>query len=146
MIIPRDWTLLVIAAAPSSGALAPVQLQKALFLLSENLRGKIKGAGFHTFEPYDYGPFSSHIYQDAEALEALGLITIRRPPEVRYNQFSVTEAGRARADRLRSELSEDARRYVDDVVAWCLSLSFNALVAAIYDKYPAMRANSVFQG
>ncbi|MEO6022952.1 MAG: hypothetical protein ABIP64_07525, partial [Burkholderiales bacterium] len=78
----RDWTLLVLAKA---GELQPVQLQKSLFLLGRNLNEHQLATGnFYNFEAYDYGPFSSGIYADAEMLEQGKLIIIKRPPEVRY--------------------------------------------------------------
>jgi len=42
-------------------------------------------------------------------------------------------------------LSDEVRKYLDDVVEWTRSLSFTELVKAIYQDYPDMKANSVFR-
>lgn len=141
---PSDWTLLVIAAGRAP--LQPVQLQKALFLLGRNLPLKVlRTDTFYDFYAYDYGPFSTAVYSDAEWLATEGLVAISQPPEARFKRFQATEKGTARADELRREIGESTRSYLDRVVAWVQSISFNDLVSAIYAKYPDMRANSVFQ-
>jgi uncharacterized protein YwgA len=100
---PIDWTLIAIANANDS--LLPVQLQKSLFLLGSNLKPRqLKTKKYYTFEPYDYGPFCSDVYADAEELETHGLVAIKRPPEVRYKEYSVTELGARKAKELESEL------------------------------------------
>lgn len=143
---PIDWTLLCIAEAGNQ-PLQPVQLQKALFLLGRNLPlSRLKAETFYSFEPYDYGPFAAGVYRDAEALEQGGLVTIKRPPLTRFNQYSSTDAGRETAASLRKELPADVAKYLTDVIKFTQSLSFNELVAAIYKAYPDMKANSVFQG
>jgi uncharacterized protein len=136
----KDWTLLVIAAA-GGHSLSPVQLQKALFLLGENLQ---LGAGFFHFTPYDYGPFDSAVYSEAEGLEREGLVRIETPP-YSYREYRATDEGRARAEALRPQLAEGVAGYVDQVVTWVRSRSFNDLVRAIYQAYPKMKANSVFR-
>ena len=142
---PKDWTLLVIAEAGEQ-PVQPVQLQKALFLISRNLRRRdLTTSGFYAFTPYDYGPFCSTIYSDAEELETEGLVFISRPPESRYRTYRATEAGLQRASGLKSELSAQATTYLTRVVEFVQKHSFNELVSAIYKAYPDMKANSVFQ-
>jgi hypothetical protein len=136
----KDWTLLVIAAAAGQ-PVSPVQLQKALFLLGENLQ---LGAGFFHFTPYDYGPFDSAVYSEAESLDREGLVRIETPP-FSYREYRATDDGRARADILRQQLPEGVASYLDQVVTWVRSRSFNDLVRAIYQAYPKMKANSVFR-
>lgn len=146
VLTPGDWTLLVIAAAPGQ-AIEPVQLQKSLFLLGRNLsRAQLRVANFYEFSAYDYGPFCSAVYEDAERLEREGLVRIARPPETRFNMYSVTEAGVARAAKIGSGLAEPTREYLRAVVTWTRSLSFNDLVSSIYKAFPEMKANSVFSG
>ncbi len=141
----KDWTLLTIVAADEH-PLQPVQLQKSLFLISRNLPHHLLGSDqFYSFSPYDYGPFCSDVYADAESLEAEGLIAIQRPPESRFRLYQATEAGARRALALEGKLSPSAVDYVKRVVAFTQSLSFNQLVSTIYKVYPEMRINSVFQ-
>jgi uncharacterized protein YwgA len=81
---PKDWTLLVIAAADPK-PLQPVQLQKSLFLLGRNLSPEqLQVKEFYDFQPYDYGPFCSDIYSNAEKLSDEGLIRIDRPLSLSY--------------------------------------------------------------
>ena len=141
----KDWTMLVIAAADSA-PLQPVQLQKALFLLGENFSRKVLGKNYYKFSAYDYGPFSSEIYEDAEALQSENLISITRSPISRYKLYSTTEAGTEHAAQLRAALPSNAQEYVSSVVKFVQSMSFRELVLTIYKHYPKMRANSVFKG
>jgi uncharacterized protein len=144
-MIPKDWTLLVIAASPEK-PLQPVHLQKALFLLDRNLsRAQLQVNAFYEFEPYDYGPFCSDIYSDAEELCHEGLVHIDQHLWLSYRQYLVTKPGQAKAEELREMLTRDVTAYLDDVVRWVTSLSFRQLIAAIYKAYPAMKVNSVFK-
>lgn len=144
-LLPEDWTLLVIAAG-GARPLEPVQLQKSLFLLAKRLPPeRLRVREFYSFAPYDYGPFCRDVYDDAERLERDGLIQIERPPYTRFNRYTPTPAGLQRAEELRKMLDEPTRVYLQSVVDWTVSLSFNQLVSAIYDAYPEMREKSVFQ-
>lgn len=143
---PIDWTLIAIASARNQ-PLQPVQLQKSLFLLDRNLTHKQRQTrNFYKFDPYDYGPFCNSIYSDTEVLEANGLIVIQRPPEARYKLYSATEAGAEEAVKLQNGLDKDVVDYLQAVVGFTQSVSFNQLVSTIYEAYPEMKANSVFQG
>jgi len=141
----KDWTLLTIASAKGD-ALSPVQLQKSLFLIGRNLSVSQRcGPRFYKFKPYDYGPFNSQIYLDAESLSSEGMIDVYSGVRA-YREYAATRTGLARAKDLRSRLDPIARSYLDRVVAWTRGLSFGDLVRAIYSAYPEMRKNSVFRG
>ncbi len=141
----KDWTLLVLASA-GGAPVSPVQLQKALFLIERNLTPAQRGGGsFYKFRAYDYGPFDSAVYTDAEILDSAGLAKITNPHQP-FRAYSATEAGIFEATHLRHSLGAEAVDYLDRVVKWVRSLSFNDLVQAIYAQYPKMRANSVFRG
>jgi len=140
----RDWTLLTIAAGKSP--LEPVELQKALFLLSRNISKRTLGRDFYDFAPYDYGPFAKDIYDDARALQVANLVTISREPGSRFSIYVPTPEGKEAATKLREGLSNASVDYLDRVVAFVQSVSFTELVSAIYKAYPEMRKNSVFQG
>ena len=143
--IEGDWALLVIAAAQGK-PVSPVQVQKALFLIDRNLSSAQRGGGsFYQFRAYDYGPFDSGIYADADLLHAEGLVTITDPRKS-HRTYSATPAGMDRANGLRNELSGDVVGYLDEVVRRVRSLRFDELVRAIYRDYPEMKANSVFRG
>lgn len=132
-----DWTLLVLAAADGD-SLTPVQLQKCLFLLGENVD---VGTEYYAFAPYHYGPFDSAVYHDAETMAREGLVSITRG---RVREFSATPAGVAQCRSLGADAG--TREYVRQLVHWARSLSFQEIVRAVYDRYPSMRENSIFRG
>ncbi len=138
---PKDWNLLVIAAAGGRDV-SPVQLQKALFLLGKKL--PLPPESRYDFEAYDYGPFCSAVYTDAEQLEREGLVVIEHGGS--YRRYIATPEGREQADRLRARLEARARTYLGEVVAFVRRLSFKQLVEAIYAEFPEMRENSVYRG
>lgn len=142
MSIPREhWTLLAIAAAGGK-PLSPVQLQKSLFVLGREMREAV-GAGFYNFRPYNYGPFDSAVYADAEMLASLGLVNINQP--WRWKEYAATPDGMKEAGRVKSSAPPAATAYLAKIVAWAGSLSFQDLVRAIYARYPDTRTKSIFE-
>lgn len=137
-----DWLLL--ALRESTNGLTPIQLQKVLFLLGERRRNAV-GAKFYAFEAYNYGPFSREIYADAEKLAAEGLLVIGESAGRRLRRYCLTVTGADRAAELSQLAASNGVAYLAQVVVWVESLSFSALVRAVYDAYPEMRKNSVFQ-
>jgi hypothetical protein len=143
MIKRQDWTLLAICAADARG-LSPVQLQKTLFLLGKAMP-QVVGGGFYKFAPYHYGPFDRAVYTDAEQLAHSGEVEITQREGENWNRYIPTRDGEIRASFLQREAPE-AAKYLNELVGWVQQQSFQSLVAAIYEKYPEMRTNSVFQG
>jgi len=125
--------------------MAPVQLQKALFLITRNLSEAQRGGASYQFRAYDYGPFDSAVYSDAEALQRDGLIRITNGNQP-FRTYSITDLGAMEAHRLRLSLAPEVADYLDRVGDWVRGLSFGELVRAIYALYPEMKANSVFSG
>lgn len=70
----QDWTLLAIGLANGQG-LSAVQLQKVLFLLERGVPKEISKP-FYKFVPYNYGPFDSLVYHDADRLVLKNLVNI----------------------------------------------------------------------
>lgn len=142
---PIDSTLLAIASAQT--VLQPVQLQKSLFLFAAKVPHEVLPAeSRYQFRPYDYGPFSADIYSDAEALESAGLVEISKPPATRYRQYRLTPRGAIAVEGLRRNENPALVNYLQQLVAYTQSISFNQLVASVYDEYPDMKVNSVFRG
>ena len=129
-------------AAANGEPLTPVQLQKTLFLLSQEKRGAL-GDDFYHFIAYDYGPFDQQIYRDAEDWAEQGAVSIQRP--WRWAEYSATPDGVQLAAGFAKHAAPDAVDYLRRVVAWARNLSFQALLRAIYAKYPKYRENSVFR-
>lgn len=142
----KDWLLLVIAAA-NGESVSPVQLQKGLFLIGRNLEpGQLRSKSFYDFKPYDYGPFDSNIYRDAEQLQAEGDVVITAPSTRTYREYVVTPAGLKKARAVKGQLDATTYDFLLKVVKWVRTLSFSELVRAIYRAYPEMKVKSVFQG
>jgi hypothetical protein len=140
-----DWLILVIDFATKP--LQPVQLQKSLFLLDKKLAPHQKGVDrIYTFTPYDFGPFDSSVYSDAEFLAEQGLVVIERRPGQNYKQYQITKSGHAVAASLSEQLEPGVLQFARDIVKWCQGLTFNQLVSTIYREYPEMKEKSVFKG
>lgn len=139
----REIMLLVITAAGSTG-LTPVQLMKSVFLISRSGLPEVP-THFYSFVPYDYGPFNPDVYRDVEALESEGIVVEVHDAGRSWPKYVITPAGLERAEELRSQVGPQFSAYIDKVVVWVKSLTFSALLRAIYAKYPEMRENSVFQ-
>ncbi|MBS0221804.1 MAG: hypothetical protein JSR91_13790 [Proteobacteria bacterium] len=136
--------MLVLLAA-ASGPLTPVQLQKAAFLVQRQAGWLIKGTPF-SFEPYDYGPFDRGVYVEAEALATNGDVVVAPHEGSRWNMYSATAQGQAKAQEILEKQSPKVRSYLANVSKWVRSQSFSGLVKSIYAAYPDMKVNSVFQG
>jgi hypothetical protein len=141
----RDLILAVLASADGR-PFTPVQIQKAVFLISDNFPDLITdGPGFD-FTPYDYGPFDQAVYRELAHLEATGDVQIAPSGVGRWNTYAATDNGMERAEDVFEEMNQRAYEYVKRTSKWVRSLGFTALVKAIYDAYPKMRENSIFKG
>ena len=136
---------LVLAAMASGGfeQFSPVQVQKMFFLLDRNIAAQIEAPHFD-FAAYDYGPFDANVYQEIEILSHEGLTTVNGAGSSR--RYALTENGYSEGRCILKTLPEVVQKYMADVSKFVRSLSFPALVSAIYEAYPEMRANSVFRG
>ena len=135
-----DWLLLTIASAKRP--LEPVQLQKAIFLIGQNLKYEV-GDSFYKFIPYNYGPFCQEIYADAQVLAAQGLVTIS--PGQKERRYAPTTDGESRAAELARAANVASVDYVKRVMAWMAELTFPQLLSAVYKQYPDWAKNSVFR-
>jgi uncharacterized protein len=137
--------VLAILAAADGRPYTPVQIQKAVFLICDEFPELIDdGPEFH-FEPYDYGPFDSDVYDEISRLENAGFADIAPSAYGNWNTYAASDEGVKVGRRLLGRLNADAGHYVERVSAWVRSLSFPRLVKSIYEAYPHMRANSIFK-
>lgn len=139
----RDVTLLVLAAAGDTG-LSPVQVMKSVFIVGQSGLSDLP-ADFYPFFAYNYGPFHPDVYHDVEALLSEGLVLEIRETGRNWSKYAITAAGLRYAENLKHQIGHELSDYIDAVVNWVKSLTFNQLLKAIYAKYPDMRENSVFQ-
>ena len=138
-----NLVLAALAAGGQNATFTPVQVQKLLFLLDREGAHLLEGPYFN-FKPYDYGPFDRVVYDEIDALCRAGLAQVQNAG--RYRTFSLTSAGFTEGVETLSALHPGVRGYISEVAHWVRQLSFQQLVASIYNRYPEMRANSVFRG
>jgi hypothetical protein len=133
-----------LAAGGENATYTPVQVQKLFFLLDREA-AFVLGGPFFKFVPYDYGPFDQAVYAGIDELARQSLAQVQSSAG-RYRVYGLSQAGQIEGRRLLEALQPAVRAYVENVAQWVRQLSFQQLVAAIYNKYPDMKANSVFRG
>jgi hypothetical protein len=138
----REFALAAMAGADGK-SFTPVQLQKLLFLLNENIGPRVGGTPY-LFVPYHYGPFDSSVYTTMAQLKDDGLAAIVATSDGARRQYVLTEAGQTEGVRLLNKFDEPVAKYVRDVCSFVRSQSFASLVSSIYNAYPGMKVNSVF--
>jgi hypothetical protein len=141
----QEVVLAALAAGQTNSELSPVQAQKLFFLVDQNVAGAVGGPLFN-FQPYDYGPFDSSVYSDLDMLSFPPVPMIEVVRNGRYRTYRLTEAGLQAGQAKLATLDANTRDYLGRAKDWVKSLSFQGLVRAIYQAYPAMRANSIFRG
>jgi uncharacterized protein len=132
-----------LAAGGENATYTPVQVQKLFFLLDREAAPTL-GGPFFNFVPYDYGPFDQAVYAGLDELARRNLASVQSTG--RYRLYGLSQAGQEEGRRILETLQPPARDYVANVARWVRQLSFQQLVASIYNKYPDMKANSVFRG
>jgi DNA-binding PadR family transcriptional regulator len=138
--------LILSSLAPGSGATyTPVQIQKLLFLVDEEVADRIGGRHFN-FVPYHYGPFDKTIYNDLEDLENDGAVAIERDDDLRIRKFRLTQNGAITGLHCLEKLDPVAKDYIERANKFVRERTFAQLVSAIYRAYPRMKANSIFGG
>ena len=139
----QDWLLLALALRGGL-PMTPVQIQKAMFLMGAEAKEYV-GHGFYKFVPYNYGPFASDVYTDLESLASRGLVTSSATGRG-WKIYTITPFGLTASEKFKVSSNDTAVAFLERVVDWVCSLSFPALLRAIYAKYPKYKANSVFTG
>jgi hypothetical protein len=141
-----DRTKLILAALAAGGenaSFTPVQVQKLFFLLDREAARLIDGPHFN-FVAYDYGPFDRAVYDELDALARRELARVVNAG--RYRVYGLSQTGFLEGTSVLDQLSPSVRTYITNVATWVRQLSFEQLVASIYNRYPEMKANSVFRG
>lgn len=134
--------VLAALASGGGGTFSPVQVQKLLFLIDEQLGDRLGGKIFK-FEPYDYGPFDRAVYDTLRDLEVEGMVEITN--NGRWSEYRLTASGQVSGRAVLKQLPTPVSDHIEKLSRWVRSLSFRELVLAIYKAYPAMREHSVFQ-
>lgn len=135
--------IILAALAPANGrAHTPVQVQKLLFLIDREVSPSI-GGPFFDFRPYHYGPFDKTVYKELESLAETGLVDVHGATSMQ--SFALTPTGQTAGLSILETFPPQVKDFVIRTSEFVRSISFSALVSAIYKAYPEMRANSVFQ-
>jgi len=132
--------LTALASAGQNATFTPVQVQKLLFLIDREIPRLVGGPHFN-FQPYDFGPFDSAVYDVLDRLTMQGLVS---QGQARYRLYALSPVGYQHGVGLLNG-HPSAAPYIRQAAAWVRSLPFNQLVAAIYRAYPDMKANSIFR-
>lgn len=132
-----------LAAAGENATFTPVQVQKLFFLLDKEAAHLLEGPHFN-FQPYDYGPFDRGIYDGLDNLAKQDLARVQTSG--RYRIYALSQEGFQEGCARLGELPAVAQTYISNVAHWVRQLSFEQLVASIYNRYPEMKVNSVFRG
>jgi uncharacterized protein YwgA len=137
-----DWLLLFVAAVPER-AVDPIRIQKGLFLLA--MSGALPDGERYAFEPYAYGPMSRELYRDTRALRDAGLLEARPVPGRDWDAIQITADGIARANELSRAAATAGAAEVAAIRAALDDLSFEQLLAAVYERHPEYAVRSVFR-
>lgn len=137
------WPGVVLSLSPDR-KLTPIQIQKSLFLIGQNLQALI-GPSFYTFEPHNYGPFSAEIYRDIDELCDEGFVTVRTVVGRDWNEYESTASGLEVASGIIRRIPAPAQEYISNIVNWTRRTPFNELLGAIYKAYPQFAVRSVFK-
>lgn len=119
-----------------------VRVMQSLFVLSKAFPD-LTEQDFYAFRAYHFGPFDAAVNADADLLAAGGLV--ENAPG-RYPWYAATPAGVQRANLVAEALPPGVLDYVHTVREWANGLDFNTLVRAIYQRWPEMRAHTVWRG
>ena len=143
--LPRKLLPLMALACAPNAVLSPVQMQKALFLMTKRTGGGI-GDELYEFIPHNYGPFSAQIYRDIDALAEEGQADFVPNQFCTWNSYGLTEDGRKEAEKALASLDPQVKNFLHSVVEWVTDRDFPELLRAVYDAYPEYATNSVFRG
>ncbi len=119
-----------------------IRVQKAIFLLTQ--RGSPAWRSLYSYYPYNWGPYSSELSSDTDALVRAGLL--ENVPGARYGQYRATPHGEARASQAWVALTAQEQSFIRTVRAYVTSRSFTQLLREIYAAYPDYATASQFSG
>ena len=139
----RQEFVLMAMAAGNGDAHTAVQVQKLFFLIERKVPQEVGGPYF-TFVPDAYGPLDLDVYAELSAASAKGLVTIYNEREI-VHTYCLTSAGRAVGEAMLVKLAPPTAEYLRTLSAWVRRQEFWELVSAVYQAYPEMRVNGVFQ-
>lgn len=143
---PRQVVLLEYIDGANSPGVDPIRIMKGLFIVAQEApQGWLPQESRYSFEPYNYGPYSSAIYRHLDSLEAAGLLTSTQAPGTRWKSYVVSQKGASLAERNRNRMNDALVSYIVEVREWLTGLTFEQLLNAVYDRYPDYASKSLFR-
>jgi type I restriction enzyme S subunit len=113
-------------------------LMKYAFLLQ--MEGNGGRRRLYHFVPYHYGPFAKELYADLKKLQAEGLVTVDNDSEEEKTRIALADP--TKAEQALAELPDDLKEDVAAIIENYGRLHHNALLKAVYEKYPAYARKS----
>lgn len=113
----------------AGGAIDRIVLTKWAFLIRQETESR-GGESFYDFVPYQYGPFSFALYQEAEKLVSLGYLKERGSSSWALGDVSAPATER----RISIDLNRVADRFRRS--------SVDELIDYVYERYPSFTVNS----
>ena len=138
------WILALLASTGEQSRsgiyLDPIRVQKGMFLLSK--RGPEKD--IYQFRPYHWGPFSSDIYADLDALVAEGLVDCRPVPGQSWVTYGTTMRGAEVGQDALRQLNQKEREWISSLLDFLTTRNFSQLLKDVYGAYPDFSIKSRF--
>ena len=146
------------------------RLQKLIFLLWKEAKFDEFVPELREFEAYNYGPFSSGLYDDIEFAESIDLLDVQKSkPELQLENieeveayedtidladidpsasrtredFVLNEKGLEVAKEIWSELGDEERRKLIQIKSVYNQMPFMQLIRYVYSKYPKYAKKSL---
>jgi len=145
---PDELALVLASDVAGSGhetfPLDRIRMQKAAFLVSK--RGTEQLRDLYTYEPYNWGPYSSSLTSDLRRLTATELLKLEGAPNSQYGRYVTTTAGEKRAQAVWETLSENEHVFLRSVRQFVTTRSFSRLLRDVYAAYPDYATRSRFNG
>jgi len=144
--LTKTQAILLMFFLGSDRELDPIRIMKALFLFNMKAHPYwLTSEARYTFKPYSYGPYSPQLTSDLSALSLKGYLTETRAVGQSWNYYKLTEKGRRLASEYVKQINPNALTYLHQLRDYVSSLSFSALLKAVYKMYPEYAVNSVFK-
>jgi hypothetical protein len=80
-----------------------------------------------------------------ELLAARGLAEMHPMTGYDWSTYHISQAGRNKVEEIFSTHDQPALQYLQELVRWTQTISFQELIGSIYKQYPEYRANSIFR-
>jgi uncharacterized protein YwgA len=118
-----------------------IRVQKAIFLLTQ--RGSPAWRSLYSYKPYNWGPYSSQLAYDLDAMVRDGQLEASGS---RYTQYRTTALGEKQANQTWASLDSQEREFIRAVRSYVTHKSFTQLLREVYAEYPEYATASQFTG